>query len=252
MHVEKYTKNAVGHLLLHYGRWVAHFGNKDIDHLRSDFNYNLAPARGMGDFDYYQKRLSEVKCQNRADVKTLCDWIVTLPKENFSEEQERRFFQTAYDFMAKRYGEKNVVSAWVHKDEGGQPHLHFAFIPVCIDRKKGIEKVSAKEVLTRTDLQNIHPEMAACMERVFGRDIGILNGETAGGNKTVMELKAKELKQEVASLKELKEQSIVEVAQSIRKQPKLIEAITRAIRIALGKEKPPIIRDREHIREQSR
>ena len=252
MHVEKYQRSAVGHMLRHYNRWVMNFGNKDIDHLRSDLNYDLAPQRRMSDIEYYQKRLSEVKCQNRADVKTLCDWVITLPKGNFSEEQERRFFQTAYDFMTKRYGEKNVISAWVHKDESGQPHMHFAFIPICHDKKKSIEKVSAKEVLTRTDLQNIHPEMAACMERVFGHDIGILNGETAGGNKTVMELKTRELKQEVEALNSLKEQSIVEIANTIKKRPKLIEYITRAIHIALGKEKPPVVRERERVRERGR
>lgn len=252
MHVEKYQRNAVGHMLRHYNRWVMNFSNKDIDHMRSDLNYDLAPQRGMSDIDYYQKRLTEVKCQNRADVKTLCDWIITLPKMEFSEEQERRFFQESYIFMAKRYGEQNVISAWVHKDESGQPHMHFAFIPICHDKKKGIEKVSAKEVLTRSDLQSIHKDMNEHMQRTFGYDVGILNGATAGGNKTVMELKQQSLQNEIRTLDTIKGRSINDLAQAIRKYPKIIELFTKAMRIALGKESPQQTRQQERAHQRSR
>lgn len=252
MHVEKYPKTAVGHMLRHYNRNVMNFGNKDIDHLKSDFNYNLAPHRGMEDIAYYRERLSQVKCQNRTDVKTLCDWVITLPKADFTEEQERKFFQSAYDFMAKRYKEDNVISAWVHKDEAGQPHLHFCFIPVCIDKKKGIEKVSAKEVLNRNELRNIHKEMSEHMEKALGRDVGILNGATVGGNKTVMELKSKELQREVKALEEIRKQSVIELAQTIKNTPKILSDITRAIKIAMGKEKPPLEQTKNRTYERSR
>lgn len=252
MHVEKFKKNAVGHMLRHYSRMSMNFGNKDIDHLRSDFNYNLAPNRKMADITYYHNRLSQVKCQNRADVKTLCDWVITLPKEDFTEEQERKFFQSAYDFMAKRYGEDNVISAWVHKDEAGQPHLHFCFIPVCIDKRKGIAKVSAKEVLNRNELRSIHKEMSEHMEKVFCRDVGILNGATVGGNKTVMELKSKELQREVKALEEIKKQSVIELAQTIKDTPKILSDITRAIRIAMGKEIPPLEQTKNRTQERNR
>lgn len=64
-----------------------------------------------------------------------------------------------------------------------------------------------------------------------------------------MELKAKELKQEVDSLNKLKKQSVVELAKTIQKQPKLVECITRTIRIAVGQEKLPVCRDRARIKE---
>lgn len=250
MHVEKFVKSVVGHMLRHYNRMTLNYGNECIDHLRSDLNYNLAPKRDVDDFTYYKQRLAQVKCQNRADVKTLCSWIVTLPKQEFTEEQEKKFFQAAYDFMTKRYGEKNIVSAWVHKDEAGQPHLHFAFIPICLDRKKHIEKVSAKEVINRNDLRVIHKEMAEHMEQVFGRDIGILNGATAGGNKAIAELKAKELKADISTLEMVKGQSIEALAQTIKKRPKTLTDITKAVRIAAGEAppKPHIERNRERSR----
>lgn len=100
MHVEKYTKEAVGHLLQHYSREAKAYSNKDIDRERTPHNYNLCPRED--DFEYYRQRLSEVKCQNRADIKTMCDWVITLPKDLFTEEEERRFFKAAYDFMKDR------------------------------------------------------------------------------------------------------------------------------------------------------
>ena len=250
MHVEKFEKSAVGHMLQHYNRMTMNFGNKEIDTMRSALNYNLAPKRSMDDFSYYKQRLSQVKCQNRKDVKTLCDWIITLPKQKFTEEHEHKFFQAAYDFMMKRYGENNVVSAWVHKDEAGQSHLHIAFIPICLDRKKHIEKVSAKEVITRNNLRVIHKEMADHMERVFGREMGILNGSTIGGNKSVLELKAKELKEDISTLETVKGQSIEVLAKAIKKRPKTLTDITKAVRIAVGEAppKPQIERNRERSR----
>lgn len=250
MHVEKFQKSAVGHMLRHYNRIAMHFGNENIDHMRSDLNYNLALKRKQYDIEYYKKRLSEVKCQNRADVKTLCDWIVTLPKEDFTEEQEQLFFRAAYDFMAKRYGEENVISAWVHKDEAGQPHMHFAFIPVCMDKKKNIEKVSAKEVLTRNELRCIHKDMSKHMERIFGYDVGILNGATEGGNKSIAELKAKDLGREIKALEDIKSQSVIEMARTIEKTPKILADISKAIKIAMGKE--PLQPEHERIRAQER
>lgn len=252
MHVEKYTRTAVGHILQHYNRWVMNFSNKDIDHEKTDLNYNLAPERDLSDIDYYRSRLAQVKCQNRADVKTLCDWIVTLPKKSFTEAQEQQFFQSAYDLMASRYGEKNVVSAWVHKDEAGQPHLHFCFIPVCRDKKKDIEKVSAKEVLTRTDLKTIHTDMSRHLEREFGYDVGILNGATENGNMTVNTLKLKELQAEVKETEQVSKQTVQELAKTIRRKPQIIALITKAIRLAMGDKDIQHDKQQQRLQERSR
>ena len=187
MHIEKYCREAVGHMLKHYSRNAKNYSNLDIDAERTEHNYNLCPHENA--FAYYEQRLSEVKCQKRADVKTLCDWVITLPKQKFTDEQEHAFFREAYNFMEKRYGKENVVSAWVHKDEAGQPHLHFSFIPVTFDEKKGIFKVSAKEVITRKDLQKIHGEIESYLSLQLDMPVAMLNGATQEGNKTVEELK---------------------------------------------------------------
>ena len=148
-----------------------------------------------------------------------------------------------------------MVSAWVHKDEAGQPHLHFCFIPVAIDKKKGIEKVSAKEVLTRRELQTIHKDMARYMEHIFGYDIGILNGTTIGGNKSITELKLQDSQKEltrrvseISSLKQIKHQSISELANTIKQKPSLISDVSKAINIALGNQNEPT----QHLHHEER
>lgn len=93
-------------------------------------------------------------------------------------------------FLCGNYGEKNVISAYVHMDETS-PHMHFAFVPVVTDKKKGHEKGSAKEALCWSEkgLNKFHGEFDAHMTAVFGRDIGVINEATKDGNKTVQELK---------------------------------------------------------------
>ncbi|MBO6309005.1 MAG: plasmid recombination protein [Oribacterium sp.] len=183
MHVEKYNRGVMGHMLGHYDR--THPGSKSqIDDTKTHLNYNLAAEeQPLPQLDFIHQRLTEVKVHKRKDVNVFCDWVVTAPKE-LSEHEYDTFFNETYSFMSKRYGKDNVISAYVHMDES-QPHMHFAFIPVTTDKKKNIPKLCAKEVLTKTELRAIHKDMSQHMERVFGRDIGILNGATALGNVTV-------------------------------------------------------------------
>lgn len=196
-HVEKFAISAIGHMCDHYerGRDVKR-SNENIDSSRTPQNYNLGPARELSQVDFIRQRTGEVKCQKRADVKVMCDWVITIPKDFQAPhpQREREFFQQTYDFLAKRYGEANVVSAYVHKDEV-TPHMHFAFVPVTEDKRRGGLKVSAKEVLTRTDLRTFHGELQAHLEKTLGVEVNVLNEATKDGNQSIAELKRKSAKE---------------------------------------------------------
>ena len=191
-HAEKYHIGAIGHLCKHFERAkdengdYIKFKNEKIDLSKTDGNYNLATFQTMPQQAFIRKRLSEVKVLKRADVKVMCSWIVTLPKILGNE--ERRFFEETFKFLSDRYGRENVISAYVHRDET-QPHLHFAFVPVATDKKKNIQKVSAKEVLTRAELQKFHGDLDAYLESVLGHSTGVQNAATRNGNKSIDELK---------------------------------------------------------------
>lgn len=198
--VQKYKAPSMGHMFAHYerrkneqGEYIK-YGNQSIDTTRTHLNYNLAENHNQ--LDFVRKRLEEVHHTNRNDINVFATWVVTAPKD-LSKEQEKDFFKTSYDFLCKRYGKENCISAYVHNDET-TPHLHFCFIPIAKNSKfrgKIVDKLSAKEVLTKADLKTFHKELQEAMDKNNIR-CSIENGITAvNGNKTVDELK-KELAQQ--------------------------------------------------------
>lgn len=193
-HLQKNTRAATGHLFDHYGRNAEeekykylYRQNDSIDPKRTHLNYNLAPDERKTQQEIFDERLSQVKCLKRKDVNVMCSWVVTVPKD-LAPERTREFMQHTYNFLENRYGRKNVISAYVHMDET-TPHMHFAFIPVVFDKKKQIEKVCAKEIIDRHELQVFHDELQNYLESSMGCRVNVLNEATKEGNKSIEELK---------------------------------------------------------------
>lgn len=226
-HVAKYTRAQVGHLLNHYNRepgdGVAR-SNQDIDpeltHLNAQLmKHTRTPAE-------YLQLHPEVRCQDRADVKVMCDWVVTIPQDLWKEHPEKLsdFFVESTRFLIERYGQhKNVLSAAVHMDET-TPHLHFAFVPVTEDRRRGGLKVSAKEVLTRADLRSFHGDLQNYLEKTLGVPVPILNGATREGNRSIEDLKRGTAVQKVRELQEQAEQAQRAVSKAKRELTQLTNA----------------------------
>ena len=203
-HLEKYSKAAIGHLIAHYDRQAENIGNESVDRTRSHLNYNLAAElQPMKQGDFIKQRCSEVKVQNRKDVNVMCTWVLTAPKD-LPESEQAAFFKAAFDFMADRYGRENVISAYVHMDETTS-HMHFAFVPVVEDKKKGGFKVSAKERVDRKELRSFHQELDQAVSSVLGHPVSILNGATKMGNLTIAEIKKA---QALVAIREAEEQKI--------------------------------------------
>lgn len=235
-HVEKYTGGVLGHMLGHYDRTKADIETSNP--ARVHLNYNLAAAdQPLPQLDFIHKRLSEVRVQNRKDVNKLCDWIVTAPKDLPAADLPQ-FFSETYAFLRERYGAKNVVSAYVHMDET-TPHVHFAFLPIVKDARRGGEKLSAKEAVTRADLKTLHPQLQTRLEAALGHSVEILNGATAEGNRTVKQLKEGE--KIIAEAKEEAEKIVSEAkskaAEIVSAAANKAEATRKAIRPLEAKEK---------------
>src|SRR5699024_6668657 len=149
---------------------------------RTHENYDLCEKEGDMT-SRYQERLDEVHCLNRADVKVMADWIVTLPEElnGAPEGSQKQFFEETYDFLSERYGEENVLAGVGHNDET-TPHMHFAFMPVTNDEKRAREKVSAKEVLNGNELKSFHQDLDNHLKERIPEiyQKGVLNGKTIG------------------------------------------------------------------------
>lgn len=216
-HLEKCKANQVNGLCLHDSRACKGHSNEEIDVERSHLNYNLAESiQPLNHNDFIKQRLSEVKCIKRADVNIMASWCVTLPKDYQGD--ERAFFESAFSFMADKYGAKNVISAYVHNDEK-TPHLHFKFMPIVED--KGVEKVCFDKCVTRKDYKSFHKELKAHLENDLGIPCNILNGATENGNKTVQELKNKELTEQNQELERVNASYKAEIAQKESKLHKI-------------------------------
>lgn len=199
---QKYTRAACGHLAAHYerrkdekGEYVK-FGNQDIDPQKTHLNYNLCPRRGLEQIDFIRQRTTEARTLKRDDVNVMCSWVVTLPEyrhhnQNLhvspdKEQVERLFFERTYRFLCDRYGEQNVISAYVHKDEK-TPHMHFAFVPVTEDKKRGGEKVSAKEVITKNDLKTFHTDLERHLDSFRDWHFEVVNEATQARQRALQE-----------------------------------------------------------------
>lgn len=231
-HVAKYSKSACGHMCAHYERRIddngeyIKFGNESIDTTKTHLNYNLAP-HNESQIDFIKKRCSEVKCLKRNDVKVMCSWVVTLPKD-FPRKDEDEFFKKTYKFLEDKYNKENVVSAYVHKDEV-TPHMHFAFVPVVYDLKKDINKISAKERITRQDLKTFHNELEKHLRQHFNFEVNILNENTKEGNKAIKELKRGTAQEEINNITLerrnalLRLKKVEECIKSLEDEKKLLE-----------------------------
>ena len=196
--VAKYTDTASDNIIRHIERTIQTPSNKNIDSERSHLNYNLHSTNRDGKIflsskNYFEHRKKEVHYLKRADVKTLCGWVITLPKD-IPPNEHKAFFTACHSYLISLYGEENIVSSVCHLDEE-TPHLHCLFLPIVRDKKKGGEKVCAKEVLTRQHLREFHPALEKHLQE-HGISTKILSGITAsqGGNRTVKELKKERLK----------------------------------------------------------
>lgn len=233
---DKWSRGAAGHMCKHFerakdehGEYVK-FGNKDIDTSRSHLNYNLAPER-KSQYGFIADRCKELKCLNRKDVNVLASWVVTAPA-TLPDDKLRDFFQASYNALEKNYGKDNVVSAYVHMDESGRPHMHFAFVPVVWDKKKEAWKVSAKQCVTRTDLQNFHPWFQEELQKALGYKVDVINDATRDGNKTVSELKQErelQKQQEIAQETQKATQELLKVQDRVKTAQDELDALKEPV-----------------------
>lgn len=224
-HLEKFTRGQIGGLTRHFERYkkadgeYIKFGNQEIDLEKTKLNYNLAEEKNQ--MEFIKNRTAEVRCLNRKDVNVMCDWVVTLPEKIETQEDQELFFKESYKFLEDKYGKDNIISSWVHLDET-TPHMHFAFVPVVTDRKRGDLKVSANDLITRNHLRSFHPQLENHMKEVFGRDIGVLNEATKEGNKAIDELKRGTALEKLEDLNKDIEKKIAMVKHFNKEYPKLL------------------------------
>lgn len=144
LRIEKRKLNAVTRICNHHERLKEQYkSNPDIDSERTHLNYHLYKPK-----DRYRAavlgRIEEAGAKRRNDSVVLQDSIVTASPDwinNLSQQEQREFFERAYDFFTKTFGEENMISAVVHMDETN-PHMHICFVPITNDNR-----LSSKDII---------------------------------------------------------------------------------------------------------
>ena len=200
-HITKFKLHSMPQMFAHINRdknTIRKYDNQDIDTSRSYLNQDII----HGDMTDLNARMSEISHQKRKDLVACCGVVITLPAELHSSDlaSQNRFFNYCTNFIKEKFGEKNVVYATIHHDET-TPHIHIGFVPVTkIERKyrskakKGQtytqERISAKDVITRTMLNSFHNELDQYITEKIGQKVSILTGKTEK-NVSINELKQK-------------------------------------------------------------
>lgn len=170
MHFEKYHKNQLTKLLQHYTR--EHI-TENVDRERMKENVyccnqvlkNWAKENEKKiDSDMLSSFVSDnikerQKRKFRDDQVVMIDLIITQPIE-LGITYNKDFFDKCISVIDRDYvKQENFLYYSIHNDEKGQPHLHYSFMPFVEDKKKGGEKLCAKEFLTRDFLKSFHQDM---------------------------------------------------------------------------------------------
>lgn len=142
-----YKKDNLAGLYKHNERKNTNYSNKDINKNNSIKNYSIKSCNTT-----YSKAIknliaeNNLQCRITSYTNVACEFIITSDKaffETIGEEETKRYFQTAYNFVAnyKGLGEKYILSAKIHNDES-TPHLHLVFVPVIRKKDKNGNEVS--------------------------------------------------------------------------------------------------------------
>ena len=205
-HVEKFKSNDVRGLQIHNQRESSKSKNNDIDPYRTILNYDLHNKDKIN----YNQRVKEIIAEGykgakaiRKDATVMTSTIVTSDKGFFDKlplEEQRRFFEEAYNFLKECYGEKNIVSAVVHMDET-TPHMHLTAVPLTDDGK-----LSAKTIIDRKFLRHIQKAIPELLQsKGFDIERGVEG--SAKGHTDTDDYKKEQLKKLRAENKELKRQN---------------------------------------------
>lgn len=147
--VKTYTASSVGKAERHNERKNESYANMNVEFSRSSMNVHF---KDCGDLTYNQTLQQKLDAGElslrglRQDAKIFDEMIVDVNTQYFEERGgyafAKRFYEEAYRFVTKEYGEENIFSAVMHADElnkaltenYGYPvyhyHMHIMAIPV--------------------------------------------------------------------------------------------------------------------------
>lgn len=165
----KFKRSAVSGMEIHDQRKKKSLSNPDINLDKTEENIYLVECP-----DYNAKITENIQRLDlqksvRKDAVVMCQFIVTSDRAFFDDTPPKKcltYFKDSLDFIKRRYGADNIISATVHMDEK-TPHLHVNFTPI------KDKKLSAKSIFTRKELTQLQTDF----HQNVGKRYGLLRGE---------------------------------------------------------------------------
>ena len=136
MRIAKIKATNIGGVDKHNERKNKNYSNEDINTELTHLNYSLIECESYK--QAINKQLEERYTSSRSirkDAVLGVEVIFTSDKDFFDKltpEQEQLYFEKSLEFLKDFAGEKNIISAVVHKDEK-TPHMHCVFTPITDD-----------------------------------------------------------------------------------------------------------------------
>lgn len=169
----------------HERRKEKYKSNPDIDPERSHLNYHLVQPEGR----YREKtlaRIEEVGAKRRKDSVVLQDAFVSASPDWIRQkpiEEQRKYFEHAFDFFCDRFGKDNILSAVIHMDEA-TPHMHLVFVPITSEGRLSSKTIigGPKKITHR---KHISPQMykqAAVLYQHYEEILSAINAIGMVGN----------------------------------------------------------------------
>jgi len=252
-HYAKFGWADARNMLRHYeraknkdGEYIK-YGNRSIDTSRAYLNPNICKEHNKSQSDFHRERLEKLQFRRQKNNVVMCDCVVDVPKKLAGTDAEPDFFQRTYDFLAEKHGRENIISAYVHYDET-TPHMHFAFVPVVIDKKTGVEKLSARSVFHPAVLKQFHPALDEYLRDTIpaysklGANEGVITGTmTAPDGKkrenlaieVYKEIKDEtdKLKSEISGLRQEKQEldGLIQEKQNLQKENQELKSVNNTL-----------------------
>ena len=219
MRLEKRKANNITGMQIHNDRATENHSNEDINKELSHLNYDLIECPS------YKKKINEelekrykVNKSLRKDATLGVEVIFTSDKDFFDKltpEQERLYFEKSLEFLKEFAGEKNVISATVHKDET-TPHLHAVFMPLTDDGRLNYKDF----INTKYDLINLQDKYHEKMREYFPElERGKSSKETKKKHLSVEQFKLNQLEKNLEKLQNEKKETEIQI-QNVEKQIK--------------------------------
>lgn len=143
MHIEKYKSDAVVGIMKHYTR--EHITDNVVKERVKDnvycYNEKFNIPEKQKSKAIKNQILKDIDQRTARKVKekqnVVLDLVITQPEE-MGKELNKKFFDDMVNALQNRYNyngfnpfkKENMVMYAIHQDEQGQPHMHYAFMPI--------------------------------------------------------------------------------------------------------------------------